>query len=241
MNGLQGAFDRLLQVTFEWLPLLAGALVLLIIGVIIAGAIRRLVQAFLDRVGLDAQIRKATGGNVIERAVPSPAGLIATVAYWAVFLGFVSLAASVLGIEALDRFIAAVYGYIPQVIAALLIFLVASGLAAGTTTLVKNLMGDTPTGKMLESIVPVVIMGIATFMILTQLRIAPAIVTITYAAIVGSVALGSALAFGLGGRDVAARLLESSYEKAKQSKDQVKHDMKLGKTRGKEEIQQRRG
>lgn len=236
MDGLQSAFNRLVEDVITWLPVLAGALVLLIIGVIVAGAIRRLVQAFLDRVGLDSRMSSATGGNVIERAVPSPSGLIAGVAYWAVFLGFVSLAASVLGIDALDRFIAAIYGYIPQVIAALLIFLVASGLAAGVTTLIKNLMGDTPTGKLLESIAPVTIMGIATFMILTQLRIAPVIVTITYAALIGSVALGSALAFGLGGRDVAARLLETSYEKAKASKAQVKGDLRTAKRRGQEQL-----
>jgi hypothetical protein len=108
MDGLQGAFDRLLETTFSWLPLLIGALVLLIIGIIVAGAARRLVQTFLDRVGLDNRMASATGGNVIARAVPSPARMIAAVAYWAVFLGFVSLAASVLGIDALDRFIAAI-------------------------------------------------------------------------------------------------------------------------------------
>jgi len=231
MENLQNAFERMLETVIEWLPLLLGALVLLIIGVIIAGAIRRLTQAFLDRAGLDNRMASATGGNIIARAVPSPAALIAGVAYWAVFLGFVSLAASVLGIDALDRFIAAIYGYIPQVIAALLIFLVASGLAAGVTTLIKNMMGDTPTGKLLESIAPVVILGIATFMILTQLRIAPAIVIITYAALIGSVSLGSALAFGLGGRDVAARLLETSYQKAKDNKPQVAADMRTAKNR----------
>lgn len=231
MENLENAFERMLETVVEWLPLLLGALVLLIIGVIVAGVIRRLTQAFLDRAGLDNRMASATGGNIIARAVPSPAGLIAGVAYWAVFLGFVSLAASVLGIDALDRFIAAIYGYIPQVIAALLIFLVASGLAAGVTTLIKNMMGDTPTGKLLESIAPVVILGIATFMILTQLRIAPAIVIITYAALIGSVSLGSALAFGLGGRDVAARLLETSYQKAKDNKPQVAADMRTAKNR----------
>jgi hypothetical protein len=118
---------------------------------------------------------------------------------------------------------------------------VASGLAAGVTALIKNLMGDTASGKLLESIAPVIIMGIATFMILTQLRIAPVIVTITYAALIGSVALGSALAFGLGGRDVAARLLETGYEKAKDNRERVRSDFKTAKNRGKAEIDRRRG
>ena len=58
-------------------------------------------------------------------------------------------------------------------------------------------------------------MGIATFMILDQLDIAPAIVEITYIALLGSVALGMAIAFGLGGREVAARLLEDAYRQTR--------------------------
>ena len=81
-------------------------------------------------------------------------------------------------------------------------------------TLVDRTMGDTPTGGIVETVAPVLVMAIATFMILDQLKIANNIVMITYAAIVGAVALGMALAFGLGGRDVAGRLLENAYARA---------------------------
>ena len=64
-------------------------------------------------------------------------------------------------------------------------------------------------------------MGIATFMILDQLNIAPAIVEITYIALLGSVALGMAIAFGLGGRDVAARLLEDAYRQGREQRDEL--------------------
>ena len=51
---------------------------------------------------------------------------------------------------------------------------------------------------------------------------------LTSAALMGAVALGLALAFGLGGRDVAARLLESAYAKGQDVKDDVKQDIKQG-------------
>ncbi len=51
-------------------------------------------------------------------------------------------------------------------------------------------MGDTPTGKVVGSVVPVLVMAIATFMILNQLQIAPEIVTITYAALLGGAVPG---------------------------------------------------
>ncbi len=77
-------------------------------------------------------------------------------------------------------------------------------------------MGDTNTGRIVKAVVPVLVMAIATFMILDQLRIATNIVTITYAALIGAIALGTALAFGLGGREVAAQILDSAYERGQQ-------------------------
>ena len=69
-------------------------------------------------------------------------------------------------------------------------------------------------------------MAIATFMILDQLKIANNIVVITYAALMGAIALGLALAFGLGGRDVAGRLLDTAYAKGQLVKDDVKQDVR---------------
>jgi hypothetical protein len=60
------------------------------------------------------------------------------------------------------------------------------------------------------------------FMILNQLRIATEIVTITYAALMGALALGMALAFGLGGRDVASRVLEDAYRRGQQERNRIR-------------------
>jgi len=76
-------------------------------------------------------------------------------------------------------------------------------------------------------------------MILNQLKIAPEIVTITYAALIGGVFLAMALAFGLGGRDVAARMLGDAYDKGQEQRGQVKQDMRVGKERAKDEANAR--
>jgi hypothetical protein len=72
-------------------------------------------------------------------------------------------------------------------------------------------------------------MTIATFMILEQLKIAHDIVVTTYTLLLGSIALGAALAFGLGGRDVAARMLEGAYQKGQEQKGQIRQDIQQGK------------
>ena len=115
--------------------------------------------------------------------------------------------------------------------------MVAGVIAAAVGGLVARTMGDTPTGKVVGSVVPVLVMAIATFMILNQLQIATEIVTITYAALIGGVFLAMALAFGLGGRGVAARMLEDAYDKGQREKGQVKQDMQLGKERGQQDAE----
>ena len=123
-----------------------------------------------------------------------------------------------LKIPAVTAFMNQVLAYLPNVIAAIIIFVVAAAVAGAVAGGVAKLMGDTPTGKVVATAVPSLVMLIAIFMILNQLRIAPEIVTITYAALLGSVALGSALAFGLGGRQVAADMLSTAYDKGREQK-----------------------
>jgi hypothetical protein len=124
-----------------------------------------------------------------------------------------------------------VLSYLPNVIAALLIFLIAAAIAAAVGGLVHRTMGDTPTGRVARSAAPTLVMAIAVFMILNQLGIAQVIVTATYIALIGAVALGSALAFGLGGRDAAADLINSGYRRAQQQSDQVQADLQAGRRR----------
>ena len=227
--------QRGFTVFFAWVPALIGAIVVLLIGYLIAKAVGKLVYKATHRAGLDRTLHGGPGGNVVQKVAPSPSRLLGTIAFWAIFLSAISLAASVLHIKALTAFVGAVWGYLPNVIAALAIFIVAGLIATAVSALASRVMGDTGSGRVVATGVPILVMTIATFMILNQLKIAPAIVTITYAAILGAIALGSALAFGLGGRDVAARMLEGAYSNVQQNKDQWKRDLDQGMTRAKEE------
>jgi mechanosensitive ion channel-like protein len=130
-----------------------------------------------------------------------------------------------------------VLAYLPNVIAAIVIFVIAAALAGAVAAGVAKLLGDTPTGKVVATAVPSLVMLIAVFMILNQLKIAPEIVQITYTALLGSVALASALAFGLGGREVAGQLLGDAYRKGQEQRGQVRRDVELGKERGQEQAE----
>ena len=232
-DSLQNAFTELVA----FLPNLFGALLVLLLGYIVAKVLGGVATRALGRSGFDDAIHREPTGQWIKRVIPRPSNLVGAVVFWAILLGAVSVAVDVLGIEALENLVAAIYGYLPNVIAALLIFVVAVAIAAGVASLSSKLLGDTSLGRIVSTVAPILVFAIATFMILDQLKIAETIVTITYAALLGSLALGSALAFGLGGRDVAAQMLQGAYAKGQENKEQLKRELELGKERAKREAE----
>jgi Conserved TM helix len=221
-----------------WAPRFLGFLAVLIIGYFVAKLVGAIVSRALRGAGLDHHLHDGTAGSWVSRVTNSPSHLIGRISFWLVFIGAISIAVSVLGIGALQDLVAAVWGYVPNLIAAFLIFLVAAAIAAGVGAIVARTMGGTTTGRVIGTVVPILIMAIAGFMILDQLMIAETIVTITYASLMGAIALGMALAFGLGGRDVAARMLEGAYEAGQRNREQVKQDFAQGKQRAKEQVEQ---
>ncbi len=235
-NSLERGVDRF----FEYLPQVLGALFILLIGYIVSIILRRITRLVLDKLNFDKALQSSPGGTHLNRIIERPSHFAGQVVFWFVWIGFISLAVSALNLPTLNAFVAAVYSYVPNVIAAILIFLAASAISAGAAAFTHRVMGDSPTARVIKTVIPVVTLSIAGFMILNQLRIATDIVNITYTAIMGSLALGLAIAFGFGGRDVAARILEQAYESGKQNTDQAKADLKRAKENTKQEIRKRR-
>lgn len=203
LQSLQTAFTTLLA----YLPQLLGALVVLLVGWIVAKLLNKGVTALLRKVRLDERL----GDSMVAKVSPenSPAKLVGTVVFWVVMVFVLSSAIGTLGIPALTGFMNQVLAYLPNVLAALLIFVVAAAVAGAVGGLVHRTMGESASGRVARTAAPALVMAIAVFMILTQLGIAPVIVTATYVALVGALALAAALAFGLGGRDAAAAMISS--------------------------------
>src|SRR4051794_19184790 len=220
-----------------YLPNIIGFLVILLIGYVIAKIVKAIVNKALQSFKVDERLTSTHAGGFVERVSPGgkPSRIVGGVAFWMIFLFALTAAIGALKIPAVTAYMNTVLAYLPNVVAAVLIFVIASAVATAVVAAVEKTMGDTPTGKVVETVVPGLVMAIASFMILTQLRIAPAIVTITYAALLGMLALAGALAFGLGGRDVAARLLESAYQTGQDAREQVRADAEQGKERAQDQ------
>lgn len=228
--------QRFTDQLFEWLPRLIGALVLLLIFYIVAKVVRKLITGLLPKTGVDRAVKSGKYGEYVTQYASgfTPSAVIATIAFWFIFLTGVVLALSTLGIEALNNAIAAIVAYLPNVIAAILILVVAIAIAGVVGGAIAKLMGDTALGKIAATLIPVLVLTVAVFMALVQLKIAVPIVVGMFYIVLGGIVLAAALAFGLGGRNAAQRLLDGAYEKGQEKMPQAREEMELAKRRAAE-------
>ena len=236
---VENSFENALDKVVGFLPNLLGFLLILLIGYIVAKVVAKVVTKLLEKIGVDRRLRDNKAGSYVDAVLPgaSPAAGIAAVVFWLIFIFFLVTAVGALEIPAATDFMDKVLAYLPNVIVAILIFVVAALISGAVGGLVARVMGDTTTGKVVASVVPAVVMVIAFFMILEQLQIAPEIVRIAFGAVMFAMALALALAFGLGGRDVAARLLNDADTKARANAGTVKDDVRTGVDRARSEAE----
>jgi hypothetical protein len=235
-NSLQNFVDSI----FGFLPQLLGALLLLLVGYIIAKTVQKVLTKVLVRARFDRALHVSPAGKFINRIVESPASLLGRIAFFVIMLLVISISVSTLDIQALNNIVDGIFSYIPKVIAAIAIFLVASAITAGAEVFIYKVLGNHPMTKVIGAVLPAITLSIAVFMILNQLEIATEIVNITYTAILGSLALGLALAFGLGGRDVAAQILSNAYDNAQAKKPMMKDAARTAKENSKQMAQDAR-
>lgn len=235
-NSLQQGFNTF----FGYIPNILGFLVILIVGYFVAKIAKGVVNKVLDKLKVDQALERTPAGGFVDKISPGgkPSHLIGGTVFWLIFLFVLTAAIGALKIPAVTAFMNQVLAYLPNVIAAVLIFVVAAVVAGVVVAAVQRTMGDTPTGKLVETVVPGLIMAVAVFMILSQLHIAQDIVRITYTALIGMLALAGALAFGLGGRDVAAQMWSAAYDKSSQAKQQAQQDAQTGTARAQSQASQ---
>lgn len=215
-QSLQRGLDSLIG----FIPNLVGCLIILFVGYVIARLVKAAVSKLLEAVGLDRALSGSQAGAYVERVSPGarPSRLVGVVAFWFVFIYAIAAAVGALKIPALTNFMANVQDYLPNVIAAVLILVIGVALAGAVGGLVDRLMGDTPGGRVARAVSPTLILAIVVFMVLNQLKIAPAIVTTTYIALIGMLAVAGALAFGLGGRELAADMMRDAYDSSRDNR-----------------------
>ena len=195
-----------------YLPVLLAALLILIVGWIVAKIIRTIVNGMLKAVRFDALAEKAGISEVLRKGniKTTAREVISGLVYWLVMIMVLIMVANALGLPKASDVLSSLFAYIPNVIAALLVLVVAMFLASFVSGIVLTVAGNAklPRPHLLAGISRWAIIMFAVTIALAQLGIAAFFVTTTFNIILGGIVLALALAFGLGGKDAAARYLE---------------------------------
>jgi hypothetical protein len=171
------------------------------IAFILARFVKTIIEGILPPTGFDNAVR-STG---VLPASSSPSRIVANIAFIAVMLGAAIEAAQQLGGGTVAIFLAQITELGGKVIFGTLIIVTGIFLARIIAGLVGSSTGE---GSYAEEIVKYAIIALFTAIGLTFMGLADQIVILAFGLILGSAAVAVALAFGLGGRDAAARILE---------------------------------
>ncbi len=216
------AVTNAVNVFLTAVPLIIGALVILIIGWLISNLLARPVRTAVARAGADRMFSEHGGrayGDAASRIVPSVVS--AEVVKWLVRIVTLVAATNVLGLTQFSQLLNQVLLWIPNLIVAAVILLVAPVIARFVRGVIETAAGDMgfSNARLLGQLAEVVIVAFAVLVAVNQIGIAQNLIDILFIGFVGAVALAFGLAFGLGGRDVAAELTRDWYE-ASQAKAQ---------------------
>jgi len=200
----------------SFLPALIGAAIILIVGWLISGLLANLIERGLKAIGLESAVERSGIGDFVRRSGTrmTISGVIATLIKYFIFLIFVQAAANVLGIPQLTEIINRIILFIPNVVVAMAIIVVGSLIARFLSGLVRSSVSELGVGSpnLLATLTQYTVIGFAVIAAIDQLGIAATLVNTLLIGLIGSVALAVGLAFGLGGRDVAAQITQKWYE-----------------------------
>ena len=207
------------------IPLVVGALIIIVIGWIIAGVVARVVTELLRRVGAD-RLFAEHGGRVYGERTRNlkPSVVAGELVKWLIRLVFLVAAANVLGLTQVSELLNDVLLWIPNLIVAAIILLVAPVLARFVRSAIEVGAGEMgfTNASLLGRIAEIAIVAFAVIIAINQIGIAANLVNILFVGIVAALALAFGLAFGLGGREVAGQLTQSWYEQSQAAAARVK-------------------
>ena len=238
MNLLTAVITSLtaaLALVFSFVPKFLGFLVILLVGWIVASAIARAVTFLLRKVGFDRLSDRIGLSRLGQQAGISldAAGILGRIVYWFVFLIFLVPAVNALGLTSVSDLLGRVIGYLPNVFAAILILLLGMFAATIVADIVRGAMGSAKMGSpnLFANIARYAILGFVALIALEQLGIAPALLNILFTGVVGAAALAAALAFGLGGQDMARKYLARTESATSQAAAQVRAQQSTNQAR----------
>lgn len=228
-SSSSNVFDRMANL----LPNLLGAVIVLVIGWLLAILLEKLLNRVLKLVGLQKLFEIVRIESIVKKAKfqTDTVGIISALVKWVILVITFLTAADVLGLNQVADFFAMILGFVPNVIAAAAIILIGAVLAHFLSDVVRGSAeaGSLAYSSFLAKLTSVAIWVFAILAALVQLGIAHDLIRTLFTGVVALLALAGGLAFGLGGQEAAKRLI------AKVESDLKKKDVAPVKAKMEEE------
>jgi len=214
-EALQGLWQGFLI----FIPKLVGAIIIFIIGWFIAIAVGKVISEILKRIKFNQIFERGVWKEALEKAEfkIDASGFIGAICKWILVIVFLLAAVEILGLVQFADFLIKVLAYLPNVVVAALIFVVAVIIADILEKVVRAVVEGVKVGygQVVGAIVRWSIWIFAILAILIQLKIAPSLLQALFIGFVALIAIAGGIAFGLGGKEAAAELLQDLKKKLK--------------------------
>jgi len=201
-------------------PKIIGALIVFIIGWFIAIGVGKLVTEILKQLKFNRIFEKGAWKDALERAEfkVDASGFIGAIFKWVLVIVFLMAAVDILGFTQFAALLKSILGYLPNVIVAALIFVVAVIIADIVEKIVRAAVEGVKVGygNLVGAIVKWSIWIFAILAILVQLGIAKELITTLFTGLVALIVISAGIAFGLGGKDTAAEILADLRKKLRE-------------------------
>jgi hypothetical protein len=216
-----------LQQLWAFIPGLLGAAVLLVLGYLMARLAQRTVARLMRRIQINKLVRSGGVLPGLEHgsAQVNPARLVSMLAFWLVMFAAMLVAADALGVDSLAQSFSQMVGYIPSMIAAIVVVIVSIVLGDFVEGLIMASAGSLSGGALLARVGKAGVVLLGVFMALQELGVGTEIVTTAFAIIFGAVALALALSFGLGNRELAGEVTRAWYGRWRKEREAIEREV----------------
>jgi len=213
------ALQNLWQGFLSFIPVLLGAIIVFVIGWFISVGVGKLITEILKRVKFNQIFEKGGWKSALEKAEikVDPSGFIGAIVKWILVIVFLLAAVEILGLIQFAGFLKSVLAYLPNVIVASLIFVVTVILVDIVEKIVRAAVESIKVGygAMVSAVIKWSIWVFALLAILHQLGIAKPFMETLFTGLVAMLVISLGIAFGLGGKEVAAEILQDVKRKLK--------------------------
>ena len=210
VDGFDGTLDALGATALALLPRVAGALLVVLLGWLIARALRWGAYRLVRRLGRIGAVERELEASGIDDLAPKMA---AAIVFWIVFVLFVAAAGQVVGLTAVTAGLSKLAQYLPSLLAAVVVLgagVVLGNLArAATISAAQSARVAQPV--LLGSGTRIGVLAIAAVIAVEQIGLNSTVLVVALGLVAGGGVAGSALAFGLGSRAAVGNLIVSQY------------------------------